>query len=371
MRFLSLIELARLSPEQRGALAGYGERWQRLRASTMPADRSAAEAGVGEAYAAAGLPPPERVVWTGGPRELAQAWSSGQAAAGDNVRSRVVDLVCRRAEVGVDRAIGLSVRTALAQEPRLTRLPGFTASIVEAVHRDCAALRPRLRQRVASLFSRPRRKLPPSFVESSAALLNAPSLGALQFFHDVCGLERQTRALAGLWQLADQVSWIVPHQRVCWLAERPKLIAQDANGRLHAAKGPAVRYGDGWTAYAWKGVLVPSWMIERSEQINVRKIASANDPQVRRCMIDLMTPERFIAQGGAYRVSQDDTGILWRQRWRWETWAAVEVVNGTPEANGVCKHYFLQVPADVRSPREAVAWTYGLTEQQYRPRVRT
>jgi len=36
------------------------------------------------------------------------------------------------------------------------------------------------------------------------------------------------------------------------------------------------------------------------------------------------------------------------------------------------KHYFLQVPATMRTPREAVAWTYGLSEQEYaRLRLRT
>ena len=103
----------------------------------------------------------------------------------------------------------------------------------------------------------------------------------------------------------------------------------------------------------------------------VRAISAAQDPQIRRCMIDILTPERFIAGGGAYRVAQDETGILWRQRWRWEAWAAVEVVNGTPEPDGSHKHYFLQVPANMRSPREAVAWTYGLPEQRYRPSLRT
>jgi hypothetical protein len=47
------------------------------------------------------------------------------------------------------------------------------------------------------------------------------------------------------------------------------------------------------------------------------------------------------------------------------------VINGTPEPDGTLKHYFLQVPANMRSPREAVAWTYGLPEQRYRPSVRT
>jgi hypothetical protein len=88
-------------------------------------------------------------------------------------------------------------------------------------------------------------------------------------------------------------------------------------------------------------------------------------------MIEIMTPQRFIEEGGAYRVAVDDTGVLWRQRWRWEAWVAVEVVNGTPEPDGSFKRYFLQVPATVRTPREAVAWTYGLAERHYRPMVRT
>ena len=88
-------------------------------------------------------------------------------------------------------------------------------------------------------------------------------------------------------------------------------------------------------------------------------------------MIELMTPAKFIAQGGADCFTADETGKLWRRRWwnrtddTWDAWAAVEVVNGTVEPDGSHRHYFLQVPPDVRSAREAVAWTYGLTEIQY------
>ena len=41
------------------------------------------------------------------------------------------------------------------------------------------------------------------------------------------------------------------------------------------------------------------------------------------------------------------------------------------EQDGTSKRYFLQVPANMRTAREAVAWTYGLPEQRYRPSVRT
>jgi hypothetical protein len=367
---LSLIEVARLSDLQREKLGEYGRRWSDIRNATAPCDRAAAEAGVANAYAAAGLPPPREIVWCGGPVEIAVSWARSRNGAGDNMRAEVIDHVCRRAEAAVDRAVGLAVRVALAGEPRLTRVPAFCASIEEAVHRDCERVRPQLRVLLASLFASQRlRRL--SFPSSACAFPSAAVLGALEYFHDVCGLERQTGALAGLWQIAKQASWMLPHRDVCWLAERPKVVRQDARGRLHCADGPAVSYPDGWAAYAWKGVLVPPWIIERPEFVNVRTVGAAHDPQVRRCMIEVMTPERFVREGGAYRISQDETGILWRQRWRWEAWAAVEVINGTPEPDGTHKHYFLQVPANMRSAREAVAWTYGLPEQRYRPAVRT
>jgi len=52
--------------------------------------------------------------------------------------------------------------------------------------------------------------------------------------------------------------------------------------------------------------------------------------------------------------------------------AVVEVVNGTAEPDGSHRRYFLSVPPECRTACEAVAWTYGMTAEQYRAlRVRT
>ena len=367
---MSLIEIARLSEPQRVRLGEYARCWSELRSSTAPCDRAAAQAGVERAYTAAGLPPPGDIVWGGGPLEIAHSWARARNTAGENVRAQVIDNACRRAEGAVDRTIGLAVKVALASEPGLTRTSAFCASIEQAVQRDCERVRPNLRALLASLFaSHSIGRL--GFAACAFPFHSTALLGALEYFHDVCDLRRQTAPVAGLWQIAKNASWMLPHRHVCWLAERPDAVRQDARGRLHFGTGPAVSYPDRWSAYAWKGVLVPPWIIEHPELVTVRTISAALDPQVRRCMIEIMTPERFIAQGGACRVSQDETGVLWRQRWRWEAWAAVEVINGTPEPDGSLKRYYLQVPANMRSAREAVAWTYGLPEQRYRPAVRT
>jgi len=366
---LSRIEIAALTQAQRAALPVYGARWSDLRRSTAPPDYTGVVDGVHKAYLAAGLAPPRDVVWEEGPAELAVAWARRRGAAGDNVRALVVDVVRRRTELAVDRALALSVRMALAAEAGLSRVPGFCTSIDEAVLRIGDRALPTLRRRFVDFFPRRRARL--SLAGSSFSLQSAPWLGALEYLHDVCGLQRHTRALAGLWHIARNASWMLPHEHVCWLMERPRLIRHDANGRLHAADGAALRFGSECNVYAWKGILVPPGLIEHPERIDVRTIEAAHDPQIRRCMIEIMTPQRFIEKGGAYRVAADDTGVLWRQRWRWEAWAAVEVINGTPEPDGGYKRYFLQVPATVRTPREAVAWTYGLAERHYRPVVRT
>jgi hypothetical protein len=130
--------------------------------------------------------------------------------------------------------------------------------------------------------------------------------------------------------------------------------------------GAALRFRDGWSVWAWKGVEVPRWIIEQPDRISLASIDAEDNVQIRRCMIEIMTPERFVRQGGAVRVAQDETGILWRKIWlTYDAWAAVEVINATPEPDGTRKHFFLQVPANLRTPREAVAWTYGLSPRAY------
>ena len=191
--------------------------------------------------------------------------------------------------------------------------------------------------------------------------------GAARLLPNCLRLARGDRPLRGLLQIAAHADWIIPHKHTCWVSEPPQIVRTDDRGRLHAAEGPGLQYRDGWTIYAWKGVEVPARVIEQPQSISNADIDRASDIHVRRCMIERMTPERFIASGAAFRISEDDTGVLWERRWPdGDSWAAVEVINGTPEPDGTRKRYFLQVPPNMLTARSAVAWTYGMTARQYR-----
>lgn len=368
----SSTRLDTLPPDLAGVVERDRARWDRLRISTAPCDRTAAERGVALAYEAAGLEVPHRIVWCAGPLELAQAWQASRydQKVGPNVRDLVVDQARERAARQIRNLLGAQARRALLDEPRSTT-DNLMVEVVLAVARQARRTHPRVTRRigrfVAALarFRRPSRGWA-SFSRSSIGGLELGWLWPWEFLHARLGVDLSQQGLGGLHLLASSMGWMLPHQQICWLSERPTTLSQDIRGRLHGTRGPALAYGDGFRHYAWKGIEVPQDFIEDREGITLEAIDHEPDPILRRTMIDIITPQRFVAMGGAIRASQDDTGVLWRRTW-WtgDSWAAVEVVNGTRQPDGSREHYYLQVPPELRTAREAVAWTYGMSEQRY------
>lgn len=359
-----------LGAEQAAALGRYRARWAAIRRSTEPADRDAAEEGARSAYRLAGLAPPARFVWCESPVALARLADRASRADGVNLRSAVVDRPRRKVASAVGRRLHRRVRAMV--ESTVNAADALVASAAEAVmhatpQEEVTLLRYLREGRPLSLPFALRTLLGRSGLRHDAAgQHDLGFLGAYEYLRNVLGLRDETAPLLGLWQVAMNAGWVQPHENVCWIAERPRILRGDPQDRLHSASGPALQFCDGWSVWAWKGVEVPRRLIEQPEQITLAAIDGADNVQVRRCMIEIMTPERYVRLGGAVRVAEDETGILWRRIWlSFDAWAAVEVINATPEADGTHKHYFLQVPPDLRTAREAVAWTYGLTPKAY------
>ncbi len=169
---------------------------------------------------------------------------------------------------------------------------------------------------------------------------------------------------------ARAAGWAYLYRDIAFVCDRPAAIAVDGQGRMHNGEGPAVRFRDGWSTFAWKGLEMPAWIIRAPERIGLSAIEREPRIEVRRAMIERIGAARYVALGGARLVAEDADGKLWKRRGWGEgegafEWAAVEVVNGSPEPDGSRRHYFLQVPPHVASAREAVAWTYGLSARQY------
>ena len=366
-------------------LSGYLEHWAAAQLSCEPANRSVADESVRLSYATAGLNPPERIVWCGGPLEITDALRrvSPTDRVGSSVKAQVFDQI--RHSVGVLAEVfwnEVIAATAQLTNAGAGRAPmhgyGACKAVSAAVNRvvrdaasvDLATLTIRARHALHRLRGMPRVLPRESFEEVAVGPNDFACLGPYAYLHDVFAWREPTQSMQAWFGIAKSAGWIVPYEHVCWISEQPSALHWDGRGRLHCLEGPALRYRDGWCVHAWKGVQVPAWMIKHPERITPARIDDTFDPVLRNSMIEIMTPERFVKTGTVSKVAEDETGVLWRKSWSFRgvtigSWCAVEVVNGTPEPDGSRRHYFLRVPSSVRAAREAVAWTYGISEHEY------
>jgi hypothetical protein len=144
--------------------------------------------------------------------------------------------------------------------------------------------------------------------------------------------------------------------------------------RLHRADGPALAWPR-TKLYAWRGLPVPDQVILEPHLITPDVVRAA--PQV----IQQMLVDRYIAVHGHERCMRDMGGIMEHEDATGRLWCInpgrpmpppdpadikmVEVTNGTPEPDGSHKTYWLRVPREIRTSRQAVAWTYGMTAEDY------
>lgn len=338
----------------RPCLALHPEAWDPAR---LPA-KVVAEEGVRLAYAAAGLAPP-RIAWCSGPLQLAETWARAVSdqRLGANVKSALYNrpfLQARRRIECLAPSKAPQARHLLARDRSRVTGTGITAAVSEAM----GCTRPRLLRWIWHARSRlPRSTRRPDFATSGCGP-DALS-GAILAAYIEEGLGGATSdSLHALRLVGENAGWIMPYERACWLGEGPDTVSTDAAGRLHCASGPALRYRDGWSVHAWKGVTVPAWVIVRPQDITLDWIDAQIDAPVRHAMIDILTAERFIAAGGADPVASDSSGTLWHRAWTHrgtaiDAWSAVEYA-GTSS-----RRMFEPVPTRMRSPREALDWLLG------------
>ena len=162
----------------------------------------------------------------------------------------------------------------------------------------------------------------------------------------------------------------VMHPEFCLISERPVRLLVDAQSRPHCGDGPFCAWRDGTALYAWHGTRVPKRVIVAPETLTAADILGERNAEVRRVMIERVGHEKFLQLTGAHPIQADATGTLYRIELPGdEPIVLVGVVNSTPEPDGSYKRYVLRVPPQMTRAREAVAWTFGMSEQDYAPRV--
>jgi hypothetical protein len=157
-----------------------------------------------------------------------------------------------------------------------------------------------------------------------------------------------------------------------FVCKNPTKINLDATNRLHCDDGPAVEFADGHALYAWAGVHIDPDLVLNPDSLTVDRIESETNVELRRVMIERYGAARYVEDTGAVVIAEDECGeLLVKELQNDEPIMMVKVLNSTAEPDGSYKHYFLRVPPNMTSPREAVAWTFGLDTDDYAPDLQT
>jgi hypothetical protein len=124
--------------------------------------------------------------------------------------------------------------------------------------------------------------------------------------------------------------------------------------------------------YSIHGVRVAAWIVEEPGRIAPDTIDAQHNSEIRRVLMERYGVQRYLHDVGAVPFAQDAFGTLYRlEHPHRAPIVLVKVRNSTPEPDGTWKDYFLRVPPDMRTAREAVAWTFGLSAAEYAPRTET
>ncbi|WP_055710767.1 DUF6745 domain-containing protein [Streptomyces torulosus] len=352
--------------------------WRAVAAATGAGDRARTEAGVRLAYRRAGLPEPERIVWVRSPLEAVRLLSGtptegGEAVTGtgasvrDAVRNRPVAaarglLHTRLGPAGWSdhwRATGADLWETT--RPLVDRV---RTGVVEALAPDDRKEETRVRLLLLDAV------LGQHDAAWLAAFDDLDATGTAPASDTSAGHDTpdSSPGLDGLAEVARTAGWWWPYENVAVVAERPTELHRDEAGRLDRGDGPALAYSDGFALHAWRGLPVPGEFLDSLTALTPARIRDEENAELRRVMLEHYGYDRYLEESGAKPVDRDETGVLWRVELPGdEDVVMVEVVNSTPEPDGTSRTYWLRVPPTTRTAREGVAWTFGLSAEEYEP----
>ncbi len=193
----------------------------------------------------------------------------------------------------------------------------------------------------------------------------------LSSFRDVLGVDLPEHAKFAAWEAcAIEGGFRYIHEKFCLVSDRPEVLKVDEQNRPHCADGPSHRWRDGWCLYHWHGTRIPDEWIEQPGSLTAAVALKVENLEQRRAACEMLGWAKILDELHAETVDADadpSIGTLLEVRLPDTTRPArfLRVRCGTGRA------FALRVPRAMNTAREANAWTYFRSPQDFNPQFRT
>ena len=275
----------------------------------------------------------------------AEVWSSVDVSVKAEVESSVGEQVVDHIEDNVRNDVESSVADRLGRPPEN--------------HTYWSRLDPRHRAgfwRWQKLGARLR-----AGVKASARAYQDASELAFYYFFDVYLAPNEFHALC---QFNERVSGYWLGKEHALIIRRPRVLTRAREGRLHNETGKCIEYHDGWGIYAWYGVRVPEKVILAPETLTREDFLNEENVEVRRVIQERMG-QRFVPELGGVVLDSSPRGTLYEVALPEDPEGVARYVQLQDASTE--RQYFLRVPPTIQTAAEAVAWSFGLSAQEYHP----
>ena len=163
-------------------------------------------------------------------------------------------------------------------------------------------------------------------------------------------------------------------------------------GRLHKDDGPAyitptriTWYRDGRKHgidadkhgslfYYYENIRVPPHFVTKPESITLQEVLAHPNTEVRFVGMKIVGMDKVMNDKDTKIVHRDEekNQVLFQIKGIFtDPVSYVKVVNSTQEPDGTYKDYYLCVPPDMKTCKQAVAWTFRLSAKEYEPSQET
>jgi hypothetical protein len=175
-------------------------------------------------------------------------------------------------------------------------------------------------------------------------------------------------ALQALAHFNQMVSGYWLGTEIALLVRRPTSLSLDERGRLHSTTGRAITYPNGWGCYAWHGVRVPEKVILAPERLSRDDFLNERNGELRRVIQERMGT-RFVPELGGVVIDAGPRGALYEVALPDDPEQVARYLQMQDASTE--RQYFLRVPPSIQTAAEAVAWSFGLSGEEYHPAQET
>ena len=171
-----------------------------------------------------------------------------------------------------------------------------------------------------------------------------------------------------LWQsyrsLITNCGWLLAYKDVCVVCSRPSELRVDEQFRLHGIGTPAILFADGFSVYAYQGVILP----ERYARIHpsywkIHWILEEHNAELRRILINGIGYDRICQASFSEELDSWQEYTLLRININDDHKPAYLLKMTCPSTE---KIHALRVPPEMRSARKAIRWiNWGIDPSEF------